>query len=99
MKKEGTIAGEGGGVATVIKQDGNRVLVSVPMAGFPPGFQLRPGERVVLVTEPSGPAARPLVRSMVVGVVPQLAGAFALAGMVALWADRRSAHEMFVWLR
>ena len=33
------------------------------MRGFPPGFQLRPGARVILLDEPSGPVAHPLVRA------------------------------------
>jgi hypothetical protein len=60
-----TMAGETGAIATVIGHDGDRVLVSVPMMGFPPGFKLRPGERVVIVAEESGAAARPLVRTRV----------------------------------
>jgi hypothetical protein len=34
------------------------------MRGFPPGFTLRPGSRVILVDEPSGTVARPLVRTV-----------------------------------
>ena len=33
------------------------------MRGFPLGFKLRPGSRVIVVDEPSGPVARPLVRA------------------------------------
>jgi len=41
--------------------------LSIPMVGFPVGFQLRPGERVALVQEPSGRmAVRPHVKSTVV---------------------------------
>lgn len=60
------MAGERGGVTSVTRQEEDRVLVSLPMVGFPPGFKLRPGERVVVVNEPSGPAVRPLVRAEVV---------------------------------
>ncbi len=59
------MAGERGEVATVFRQEGDRVLLSVPMVGFPPGFKLRKGERVVLVQEESGAAVRPLVRARV----------------------------------
>lgn len=57
--------------ATVIAQEGNQVRVShkareltVPMRGFPSGFRLRTGARVILVDEPSGVVARPLVRAV-----------------------------------
>ena len=65
------MAGESGRTATVMQQEGDRVLLSVPMVGFPPGFQLRAGERVVLVDEEAGPAVRPLVRSHRVPDVPK----------------------------
>ena len=54
-------AEHGGGVATVVQQEGDRVLISVPLVGFPRGFQLRPGQRVALIQEPGGTVARPLV--------------------------------------
>lgn len=53
-----------GAVAAVAGQEGDRVLLSLPMVGFPPGFKLRRGERVTVVYEPSGPAVRPLVRAI-----------------------------------
>ena len=55
--------GEQGRLVPVAGQDGSNVLVSVPMVGFPEGFELPPGARVMLVNTPSGPAARPLVRA------------------------------------
>ncbi|HMB54535.1 MAG TPA: hypothetical protein VKU40_14560 [Thermoanaerobaculia bacterium] len=60
------MSGERGHVTSVADQRGGRVLLSLPMVGFPEGFELRPGERVVLVEEESGPAVRPLVRAEVV---------------------------------
>jgi len=61
-----------------MSQDGERVQVdhrgkrlTVPMRGFPPGFTLRPGARVILYEEPSGPVARPLVRAVRSRVRPQ----------------------------
>ena len=63
------MAQERSGAAKVVAQEGDRVQVehrgerlTVPMRGFPRGFKLLPGRRVILVDEPSGPAARPLVR-------------------------------------
>jgi hypothetical protein len=62
---------ERNGAAKVIAQEGTRLQVehkrerlTVPMQGFPPGFTLRPGARVILYDEPSGPVARPLVRAV-----------------------------------
>lgn len=55
--------GEMGHVVSVVRQEGQTSLVALPMIGFPEGFQLAPGARVVLVSTPSGPAVRPLVRS------------------------------------
>jgi hypothetical protein len=76
------MAGEEGVVASIVKQEGDRVVISVPMVGFPRGFQLRSGERVVLVKEVSGPAARPLIRSTVVQLplAKLTAGAFEIDG-------------------
>ncbi|MGH9204676.1 MAG: hypothetical protein ACRD2A_25900 [Vicinamibacterales bacterium] len=65
------MANERDGAARVISQDGERLQVdhkgarlTVGMRGFPPKFTLRPGSRVVLFDEPSGPVARPLVRAI-----------------------------------
>jgi hypothetical protein len=65
------MANERTGAAKVISQEGERVQVehggkrlTVPVRGFPPRFKLRAGSRVILVDEPSGPVARPLVRVM-----------------------------------
>ena len=64
--------------ATVISQEGSRLQVehagqrlSVPMRGFPEGFTLRAGSRVILYDEPSGPVARPLVRAIRSTVRPE----------------------------
>ena len=65
------IEGQEGHVVTVTKQDGQSVLVAVPMVGFPDGFQLAPGARVVLVSTPSGAAVRPLVRAVPGAVAPE----------------------------
>jgi hypothetical protein len=75
------MAGEESAVATVVQQQGNRVLLSFPMAGFPAGFKLHSGDRVVLVSEPAGLAVRPLVRSTTV-TIP--AGAVAKNGQLKI---------------
>jgi hypothetical protein len=62
---------EQGHVVTVVGQEGQNVLVAVPMVGFPEGFQLSPGARVVLVNTPSGPGVGPVVRAMRVRVAPE----------------------------
>ena len=61
---------EKNGAAIVIAQEGTRVQVehksgslTVPMQGFPPGFTLRPGSRVILYEDASGLVARPLTRA------------------------------------
>jgi len=65
--------------ATVIAREGDRVRIehagkqlTVPLRGFPPGFELRPGTRVIVVDEPSGPVARPLVRAVRATISPDL---------------------------
>ena len=57
------MAESSGHVATISAQEGDRVLVSVPMVGFPDGFQLQPGDRVAVVQSGRGPIAVPFVRS------------------------------------
>jgi hypothetical protein len=84
------MAQERSGAATVLAQEGERLQVdyrgqrlSVPMRGFPPGFALRPGTRVILVDEPSGTVARPLVRAITTRVpvdVAERRGAIELEG-------------------
>lgn len=65
------MAGELGWVAEVTGQEEDRVLLSIPMVGFPPGFQLRPGERVVLISDENGLTVRPLVRSLTVNDISE----------------------------
>ena len=57
--------------ATVVKQsddlvevEHNRERLTVPTDGFPPGFKLRPGARVILVEGSTGLVAKPLVRAI-----------------------------------
>lgn len=68
------MAGEVGQVTEVAGQEEDRVLVSLPMVGFPPGFHLRPGDRVVLVHDENGPAVRPLVHAVTMPEPPDEAG-------------------------
>lgn len=66
------------GTATVLAQEEDRLTVeyegerlTVPMRGFPPGFTVRPGKRVILVDEPPGTVARPLVRAITSRIAPR----------------------------
>jgi hypothetical protein len=72
-----TMPTERDGAAIVIAQDGERVQVehrgerlAAAMKGFPEGFRLNPGTRVILVDEPEGPVAMPLVRVIVSRLPP-----------------------------
>jgi len=66
-------------VTTVTQQEGDRVLVSIPMAGFPAGFKLRRGDKVTLINDENGPAVHPLVR-VVADSRAELQGGQARAG-------------------
>jgi hypothetical protein len=76
-------------VAVVAGQVGDQVLLSVPIAGFPPGFRLREGERVALAPGDAGLVARPLVRTHVVPSTEVTAGkrAVVLGGNLAAVQD------------
>ncbi len=65
------MAGERSGAATVISQEGGQLQLehrgsrlTARMEGFPQGFQLRNGDRVILLDAPTGTVARPLVRAV-----------------------------------
>jgi copper(I)-binding protein len=47
-------------VVAIKNQEGDNVLVSIPMRGFPDGFQLSAGDQVVLLQGDKGVEARPL---------------------------------------
>ncbi len=86
------MAEERSGAAKVISQEGDRVQVehrgdrmTVPMRGFPPGFRLRPGRRVILRDEEGGVVARPLVRAMRSRLSPE-----AVASREAVQAEGRA---------
>jgi hypothetical protein len=75
------MAKERDAAATVISQDGNRLEVdhrgerlTVSMRGFPPGFTLRTGSRVILYQSPSELLARPLVRAVRARARPEEVG-------------------------
>ena len=48
-------------VKRVIKQEGNEVHVSIPMVGFPAGFELQPGDKVTVLCEKGRLVARMLI--------------------------------------
>jgi hypothetical protein len=56
------MAGEAGFAVTVREQVDNAVVVEIPMAGFPEGFRLHAGDKVMVVNDDNGPSARPLVK-------------------------------------
>jgi hypothetical protein len=62
---------EQGHVVTVVNQEGQSVLVAIPMVGFPEGFQLSPGAQVMLVNTPFGVRVRPITRAIRVRVPPE----------------------------
>jgi hypothetical protein len=69
------MAGEFGQITRIERQDGDRVLVSLPLVGFPAGYTLRPGARVVVVFDEDGPAVRPAVDVVPIGAsAPDAAG-------------------------
>lgn len=52
------MAGEISPIAEVSSHEDDRVQVSLPVVGFPPGFKLRSGDRVVVVQTEHGPVVR-----------------------------------------
>jgi len=75
------MAGEYGQITSIKQQEGDRVLVSLPMVGFPTGYTLRAGARVAVVFEENGPAARPAVEMVSLGAsAPAIAGGTLTAG-------------------
>lgn len=63
----------------ISKQEGDRVVVSIPMAGFPDGFQLTAGDKVVLLRGDKGVEARPLTNVRRLHQPPQQKGAMLAA--------------------
>lgn len=58
------MSGFSGDVIAIDRQDGDKVVVSIPMVGFFPNQQLRPGSLVFITHGPNGPIARPLTRAV-----------------------------------
>jgi hypothetical protein len=71
---EGIMAEPAGQVIAITGQDGNRVNFSVPLVGFPDGFQLNVGDQVFLVAGENGPEAWPMARAREVSQVPEQRG-------------------------
>lgn len=68
---------------------GDRALLSLPMKGFPPGFKLHAGDRVVLVFGETGPVVMPLTRELTVDRV-EVAGADAISADGRRFAIQKS---------
>jgi len=65
---------ERGQVVAIAAHEGDHITVSVPLAGFPDGFQLQAGDQVFLISGENGPEARPLARAREVPSVPEKKG-------------------------
>lgn len=68
------MAVDSGQVVAVTAQEGDHITLSIPLVGFPEGFQLRPGDRVFLVSGEKGPEARPLVHARELPRAPERKG-------------------------
>ena len=68
------MAGDSGQVVAINAQEGDHIILSVPLVGFPDGFQLSAGDQVFLVSGENGPEARPLIRSREVSATPERRG-------------------------
>jgi hypothetical protein len=64
-----------GAASSVVHCDNESVLVSLPMRGFPAGFHLRVGEKVMIMLEGSELVARPLVEMAIVNQSTEELGA------------------------
>lgn len=87
------MAGDVGQAIKVSRQEDDHVLISLPMVGFPPGFKLRSGDRVVLVHDEDGPAVRPLVRALTVQEPPSESGEQLIAGGQAFTLQAATVRE------
>lgn len=68
------MAVDAGQIVAITAQEGDRITLSVPLTGFPAGFQLQPGDQVFLVSGENGPEARPLARAREVATAPDRKG-------------------------
>src|SRR5688500_16518990 len=57
-----------GPIATVSRQEGDKIIIAIPLRGCPAGFKLRQGDKVVVAYDPEGTSARPLRVGAVVDV-------------------------------
>ena len=75
------MATNAGQIVAINAQEGDHITLSVPLVGFPDGFQLNPGDQVFLVSGENGPEARPLARAREVPNAPERRGrTLAVAG-------------------
>ena len=68
------MAEDSGQVVAITGHEGDRVVVSVPLSGFPQGFQLHPGDHIFQVQGEKGPEAWPLVRARELPGAPERKG-------------------------
>lgn len=68
------MAAHRGQIVAITAQEGDRIVLSVPLTGFPDGFQLNPGDQVFLVSGENGPEALPLARAREVPRAPEQRG-------------------------
>lgn len=65
---------DAGQIVAITGQEGDHITLSVPLIGFPEGFQLQPGDQVFLISGERGPEARPLARAREVPGAPEQKG-------------------------
>jgi hypothetical protein len=68
------MADQSGLVVAVGKHEGDHIVLSIPLAGFPDGFQLSSGDQVVLIQGDKGLEARPLAHAREVHRAPERKG-------------------------
>jgi hypothetical protein len=68
------MAEQSGLVVAITQQEGDRIVLSIPLAGFPQGFQLRAGDKVVLIQSTNGLEARPLAHARELHRAPERKG-------------------------
>lgn len=64
------MAGIVAGVVAIKEQQGNQVLISLPMTGFPEGTSLRPRDQVAILCGEQGPVVYPHTPRVVVDRLP-----------------------------
>jgi len=61
-------------VVSVTQQEGDKIVLSIPLAGFPEGFQLQEGDQIVLIRGANGLEARPLAHARELHRAPERKG-------------------------